>query len=107
MFYLNYSSLLMLEYYFFLAFRLFFIWAGVLVFRSRHKHFLITLLRLEYIMLNIFIILVLNLGWERSESYMSLIFLVFAVSEGRVGLSLLVTIARNHGSDQIKTLNLV
>lgn len=66
-----------------------------------------TLLRLEYIILNIFMILILNLGWERFESYISLIFLVFAVSEGRVGLSLLVTIARNHGSDQIKSLNLV
>lgn len=82
-------------------------WAGVLVFSSQHKHFLITLLRLEYIILNIFIILILNLRWETRESYISLVFLVFAVSEGRVGLSLLVTIARNHGSDQIKSLSLV
>lgn len=97
----------MLEYYFFLIFSLFFMWAGVLVFSSQHKHFLITLLRLEYIMLNIFMILMLNLRWESSESYLSLVFLVFAVSEGRVGLSLLVTISRNHGTDQIKSLNLV
>lgn len=68
---------------------------------------LVTLLRLEYIMLNIFIILIINIRWERNESFLSLIFLVFAVSEGRLGLSLLVSISRSHGGDQIKRFNLL
>lgn len=80
---------------------------GLFVFRSRHKHLLITLLRLEYIILNIFIILVLNVQWESSEGFITLVFLVFAVSEGSLGLSLLVRIVRRHGGDYLKRFNLV
>lgn len=49
----------------------------------------------------------INIRWEGNESFLSLVFLVFAVSEGRVGLSLLVRISRTHGGDQIKSFNLL
>lgn len=97
----------MLEYYLFLVLSLFYILRGVFVFSSQHKHLLVTLLSLEYIMLNIFIILIVNVGWESNESYLSLVFLVFAVSEGSVGLSMLVSIARRHGGDHLKRFNLL
>jgi NADH:ubiquinone oxidoreductase subunit K len=97
----------MLEYYLFLVLLLFYIRRGIFVFRSQHKHLLVTLLRLEYVILNIFLILIMNIRWEARESYLSLIFLIFAVSEGRVGLSLLVSISRRHGGDQLKSFNLL
>lgn len=101
------KALKMLEYYLFLMLVLFYIRRGVFVFSSQHKHLLITLLRLEYIMLNVFLILMINIRWEVRESYLSLVFLIFAVSEGRLGLSILVRISRTHGGDQIKRFNLV
>lgn len=97
----------MLEYYFFIILTLFYIGRGIFIFTSQHKHLLITLLSLEYIMLNIFLILIINIRWERIEAYISLIFLVFAVSEGSLGLSVLVSISRRHGGDHIKRFNLV
>jgi NADH:ubiquinone oxidoreductase subunit K len=58
-------------------------------------------------MLCMFMLLMVRRGQEITEGYMSLIFLVFAVSEGAVGLSVLVVLARRHGSDYFKRFNLV
>jgi NADH:ubiquinone oxidoreductase subunit K len=54
-----------------------------------------------------FILLMLRGGQEIMEGYLSLIFLVFAVSDGAVGLSILVVLARRHGRDYFKSFNLV
>lgn len=97
----------MFEYYLLLLFIIFYVLRGLLMFSSRHKHLLITLLRLEYVILNIFFLLIFNIIWDRREAYLALIFLVFAVSEGRLGLSLLVSIVRSHGGDYFKRFNLV
>jgi hypothetical protein len=49
----------MLNYYLVMLFVGFFILRGLLVFCSQHKHLLVTLLRLEYLILRIFILLML------------------------------------------------
>ena len=49
----------------------------------------------------------MGLKWETVNSFMTLIFLVFTVIEGSVGLSVLISIIRRHGSDMIKTIRLV
>ena len=97
----------MLNFYIIILFLAFFVLTGLLVFCSQHKHLLITLLRLEYSILCVFILLMLRGGQEVIEGYISLIFLVFAVSDGAVGLSILVVLARRHGSDYFKSFNLV
>lgn len=97
----------MLNFYTVILFLAFFVSSGLLVFCSQHKHLLVTLLSLEYIMLCMFILLILRGGQEIMEGYLSLIFLVFAVSEGAVGLSVLVVLARRHGRDYFKRFNLV
>lgn len=97
----------MLNFYIVVFFILFFVLRGLLVFCSQHKHLLVTLLRLEYIILSMFILLMLRGGQEIMEGYLSLIFLVFAVSDGAVGLSILVVLARRHGRDYFKSFNLV
>jgi len=97
----------MLNFYGVVLFLVFLVFRGLLVFCSQHKHLLVTLLRLEYIILCIFILLMVRGGQEIMEGYLSLIFLVFAVSDGAVGLSILVVLARRHGGDYFKRFNLV
>jgi NADH-ubiquinone oxidoreductase chain 4L len=97
----------MLNFYTVVLFMLFFVARGLLVFCSQHKHLLATLLSLEYMILCLFIILMSRGGQGVAEGYLALIFLVFAVSEGAVGLSLLVSMARSHGGDFFKRFNLV
>ena len=97
----------MLEYYLIVIVIRFYVLTGIFIFSSFHRHLLITLLRLEYIILNIFLLIVMGLKWETVNSFMMLIFLVFTVIEGRVGLSVLIRIVRSHGSDMIKTIRLV
>lgn len=97
----------MFEYYLFIMFILFYVFRGLFIFSSRHKHLLITLLSLEYVMLNIFFLLMFNMIWDGREAYLSLIFLIFSVSEGRLGLSILVSIVRTHGGDYFKRFNLL
>jgi NADH-ubiquinone oxidoreductase chain 4L len=45
--------------------------------------------------------------WDRREGYISLVFLIFSVAEGRLGLSILVSVVRSHGGDYFKRFNLV
>lgn len=70
---------------------------GLWIFCSKRKHLLLTLLRLEYIVLGIFLILVLEM--INGILFYSLIYLVFGACEGALGLSILVTIRRTHGGD--------
>jgi NADH:ubiquinone oxidoreductase subunit K len=97
----------MLEYYLLIMIISFYVITGIFIFSSFHKHLLITLLALEYIILNIYLLLVLRVKWEFINSFFLLIFLIFIVVEGRVGLSVLVRIIRRHGSDIIKSLRVV
>lgn len=97
----------MYEYYMLLIVVLFCIARGLLIFVSFHKHLLVTLLSLEYIILNIFLVIVLGVSWVVNERYLLLVFLIFAVSEGSVGLSLLVSLVRSHGGDYLKRINIV
>lgn len=97
----------MLEYYFFGLLVIFYVLTGLVVFSSYQKHLLTTLLRLEFIMLNIFLLFVVILRKENIESYLLLVFLVFRVAEGGVGLSILVSLIRRHGRDIIKSFRVV
>nr|YP_010713877.1 NADH dehydrogenase subunit 4L [Glyphocrangon regalis]WDD39097.1 NADH dehydrogenase subunit 4L [Glyphocrangon regalis] len=81
--------------------------AGVLAFIGSRKHLLNILLSLEYIMLSIFwfmTIVMVNMG---GEGYFVLFFLTFAVCEGALGLSLLVSIVRSHGNDKFRSFSLL
>lgn len=101
------ASRSMFDYFILRVFLRIYILRGLFIFSSRHKHLLVTLLRLEYIILNVFIVLVIGVRLERGESFLTLVFLVFAVSEGSIGLSLLVSLSRSHGTDMIKSYRTV
>lgn len=80
---------------------------GLWVFCSKRKHLLNTLLRLEYIILRVFWLMVLSLSLIGQEIFFSLFFLTFAACEGALGLALLVSIVRTHGNDRFGNFNLL
>lgn len=80
---------------------------GNLIFVSKHKHLLIILLSLEFIVLTIFLFMLIVLSFINYNIYILIVFLVFAVCEGALGLSILVSIIRTHGNDYFQRFNLL
>lgn len=89
----------------FLSLYLFF--RGVFVYVSNRKHLLVTLLSLEFIVLRLFLILFLFLNKFNYEIYFSIIFLVFRVCEGALGLGILVSLIRTHGNDYFNSFTIL
>nr|QOL00877.1 NADH dehydrogenase subunit 4L [Sinophlaeoba bannaensis] len=73
--------------------------SGVYVFSSKRKHLLMVLLSLEYIVLSLFMLIVVFLIEFDYDYFFPIIFLVFSVCEGALGLSILVSMIRSHGND--------
>nr|YP_011017120.1 NADH dehydrogenase subunit 4L [Locastra muscosalis]WQB62478.1 NADH dehydrogenase subunit 4L [Locastra muscosalis] len=80
---------------------------GNLIFVSKRKHLLIVLLSLEFIVLSIFFLFLLYLNFFSNNMYMLMVFLVFSVCEGALGLSILVSMIRTHGNDYFQSFNLL
>nr|YP_010326891.1 NADH dehydrogenase subunit 4L [Tiracola aureata]UNP54140.1 NADH dehydrogenase subunit 4L [Tiracola aureata] len=80
---------------------------GNLIFISKHKHLLIVLLSLEFIVLSIFFFMLIYLSLIDYDMYMLMVFLVFSVCEGALGLSILVSMIRTHGNDYFQSFNLL
>nr|QXX99626.1 NADH dehydrogenase subunit 4L [Graphium xenocles] len=80
---------------------------GNMIFVSSHKHLLIVLLSLEFIVLSIFFFLLMFLSFMNNDMYMLMIFLLFSVCEGALGLSILVSMIRTHGNDYFQSFNLL
>nr|WHM51767.1 NADH dehydrogenase subunit 4L [Rugitermes flavicinctus] len=80
---------------------------GVWVFSSNRKHLLITLLSLEFIVLVLFVIICFYLSLFNYESYFLMLFLVFSVCEGSLGLSILVSMIRGFGNDYFQSYSVL
>nr|YP_009743832.1 NADH dehydrogenase subunit 4L [Amplypterus mansoni]QIE12591.1 NADH dehydrogenase subunit 4L [Amplypterus mansoni] len=80
---------------------------GNLIFISKNKHLLIILLSLEFIVLSIFFFMLVFLMFVDYDMYMLMVFLVFSVCEGSLGLSILVSMIRTHGNDYFQSFNLL
>nr|UNZ93505.1 NADH dehydrogenase subunit 4L [Antheraea yamamai] len=80
---------------------------GNLIFVSKNKHLLVVLLSLEFIILSIFFIMLFLLSFIEYDMYMLMVFLVFTVCEGALGLSILVSMIRTHGNDYFQSYNLL
>lgn len=78
---------------------------GLWGFVSKRKHLLNILLRLEFIALNIFLLVGLLIVPETGSSFL-IYFLITVVCEGAVGLSILVCLVRTHGSDMVASFTL-
>nr|YP_009389830.1 NADH dehydrogenase subunit 4L [Pternoscirta caliginosa]ANJ44396.1 NADH dehydrogenase subunit 4L [Pternoscirta caliginosa] len=73
--------------------------SGVYVFSSKCKHLLMVLLSLEYIVLSLFMFIIIIFVEFDYDHFFPIIFLVFSVCEGALGLSILVSMIRSHGND--------
>nr|YP_009537892.1 NADH dehydrogenase subunit 4L [Limenitis camilla]AYN60609.1 NADH dehydrogenase subunit 4L [Limenitis camilla] len=80
---------------------------GNMIFVSKHKHLLIVLMSLEFMVLSIFFLMLLYLMMIKYSLYMLMVFLVFSVCEGALGLSILVSMIRTHGNDYFQSFNLI
>nr|YP_010947393.1 NADH dehydrogenase subunit 4L [Prismosticta regalis]WGO62417.1 NADH dehydrogenase subunit 4L [Prismosticta regalis] len=80
---------------------------GNLIFVSKNKHLLIILLSLEFIVLSIFFFMLVFLSFYLYNMYMLMVFLVFSVCEGSLGLSILVSMIRTHGNDYFQSFSLL
>nr|AIY61928.1 NADH dehydrogenase subunit 4L [Cryptotermes secundus] len=77
----------------------FLFFCGIWVFSSNRKHLLATLLSLEFIVLVLFVVIYFYLCCYDYELYFVMLFLVFSVCEGALGLSILVSMIRGFGND--------
>nr|YP_009441860.1 NADH dehydrogenase subunit 4L [Dryocoetes villosus]AOY39613.1 NADH dehydrogenase subunit 4L [Dryocoetes villosus] len=75
--------------------------AGMFVFVSKYKHFLLMLLSLEAMVLSVYMLMFFYFFQFYSESFVNMIYLAMSVCEGALGLSLLVLLSRTHGSDML------
>nr|UJG45289.1 NADH dehydrogenase subunit 4L [Beris vallata] len=80
---------------------------GVFVFISNRKHLLSMLLSLEFIVLSLFLMLFIYLNYFNNSMFFSMMFLVFSVCEGVLGLSMLVSMIRSHGNDYFNSFNIL
>lgn len=72
---------------------------GGIIFVSYRKHLLIILISLEFIVLNLFYLINMYFIYMNYQNYFSVIYLIFSVCEGVLGLSILVSLIRSHGND--------
>nr|YP_009740975.1 NADH dehydrogenase subunit 4L [Sinopodisma lofaoshana]QID04002.1 NADH dehydrogenase subunit 4L [Sinopodisma lofaoshana] len=79
---------------------------GIYVFSSKRKHLLMVLLSLEYIVLSLFMLIVIFLIEFNYDYFFPVIFLIFSVCEGALGLSILVSMIRSHGNDFFNSFSL-
>lgn len=79
---------------------------GAVVFFFNFQHLLIRLIRIEFLMLRMFIYVYLYLINIQFELIFTIIFLGFIVREGVLGLSLLISIVRITGNNYFQSLNL-
>nr|YP_010954471.1 NADH dehydrogenase subunit 4L [Lisarda rhypara]WMV02034.1 NADH dehydrogenase subunit 4L [Lisarda rhypara] len=83
------------------------LFCGFLVFCSMRKHLLLTLLSLEFLSLTLFFLFFIYLYFYGVSYYFVMVFLVFAVCEGALGLGILVSLIRSHGGDMISSLSIL
>ncbi len=95
----------MINFNLYIPYLLFFL--RILVFISNQKHLLSILLRLEFIVLSLFINIIFFFNLFIFERYFSIVFLVLRVCEGVLGLSILVSLVRTHGNDYFQSFNIL
>nr|AYQ19128.1 NADH dehydrogenase subunit 4L [Erotylinae sp. 4 ACP-2013] len=79
--------------------------SGLIMFSMKHKHMLLMLLSLEFIIISLYFSLFLYLAMINYELFFLMIFLTMSVCEGVLGLSMLVLMIRTYGNDYIMTFS--
>nr|YP_010484322.1 NADH dehydrogenase subunit 4L [Oecleopsis sinicus]UVV36483.1 NADH dehydrogenase subunit 4L [Oecleopsis sinicus] len=84
----------------------FFLFFGVISLVVTRKHYLMSLLSLEFIFLSLFLLNLYYLNFYDFEYFYCIMFLIFGVCDGVLGLSLLVFMVRSLGNDYIDFFSL-
>nr|AXS65386.1 NADH dehydrogenase subunit 4L [Cucujoidea sp. 3 KM-2017] len=79
--------------------------SGLFVFISKRKHMLSMLLSLEFLVLCLYFNMFLYLNMMNLEYFFLMIFITMSVCEGVLSLSIMVSMIRNYGNDNILSLN--
>nr|YP_008963550.1 NADH dehydrogenase subunit 4L [Lycaena phlaeas]AFV13296.1 NADH dehydrogenase subunit 4L [Lycaena phlaeas] len=79
---------------------------GNMIFVSKSKHLLITLMSLEFIVLSNFFLLMFFLMMNKFDMYMLMNFLGLTGCESALGLSILVSKIRTHGKGYFQSFKL-
>nr|YP_010230557.1 NADH dehydrogenase subunit 4L [Euwallacea fornicatus]QSV10223.1 NADH dehydrogenase subunit 4L [Euwallacea fornicatus]UZT26969.1 NADH dehydrogenase subunit 4L [Euwallacea fornicatus] len=75
--------------------------SGLISYVLSNKHFLLMLISLEVMVLSMYMILFFYFIQFNFESFVNMIYLTLSVSEGALGLSILVNLIRTHGMDMV------
>nr|ALO76539.1 NADH deshydrogenase subunit 4L [Perotis lugubris] len=86
---------------------IFMFFTGLVVFCSKRKHLLLMLLSLEFIVLSLYYLIMMYLSLCSYEFFFSMVFLTISVCESALGLSILVSMVRTHGSDYFQSFNVL
>nr|WCH54220.1 NADH dehydrogenase subunit 4L [Osphya sp. n.] len=81
--------------------------SGCVVFSLKRKHLLLMLLSLEFMVLSLYFLMILNLSLFSNEYFMLMVYLTFSVCEGALGLSILVSMVRSYGNDFFQSFNIL
>nr|YP_008993151.1 NADH dehydrogenase subunit 4L [Vestalis melania]AFM83575.1 NADH dehydrogenase subunit 4L [Vestalis melania] len=95
----------MLKFYFYGFLPIFFV--GIFSFVGKRKHLLSTLLSVEFIFLSLFFFMFALLAFSLFDLFFLMYFLGVSVCEGALGLSVLVSMIRSHGSDYFSSFNII
>nr|YP_009526716.1 NADH dehydrogenase subunit 4L [Meloimorpha japonica]AXY63920.1 NADH dehydrogenase subunit 4L [Meloimorpha japonica] len=77
--------------------------SGLWLFCSKRKHLLMALLSLEYMVLWIFVMFMMYFMFFDHGLYFLIVYLVFSVCEGALGLGILVKMVRCYGNDYFQS----
>ena len=83
------------------------LFCGLIAFVRKRKHLLNALLSLEFIIVNIFWLIINLFVYLGRDRYFLLLFLTLAACEGALGLALLVSVVRSHGRDSFRRLSML
>nr|AMV74159.1 NADH dehydrogenase subunit 4L [Rhopalosiphum padi] len=83
---------------------MFMLFSGVLFYIFNFNHLLMMLLGLEYLLLILSLLFLLNLMMFIKQYVLLLIFFIFCISESVLGLTILILMVRMYGNDYLKSL---
>nr|BCM73191.1 NADH dehydrogenase subunit 4L [Chaetosiphon fragaefolii] len=83
---------------------MFMLFSGVLFYIFNFNHLLMMLLGLEYLLLILSLLFLMNLMMFIKQYILLLIFFIFCISESVLGLTILILMVRMYGNDYLKSL---
>nr|AKM70075.1 NADH dehydrogenase subunit 4L [Myzus persicae] len=83
---------------------MFMLFSGVLFYIFNFNHLLMMLLGLEYLLLILSLLFLLNLMMFIKQYVLLLVFFIFCISESVLGLTILILMVRMYGNDYLKSL---